>query len=415
MDATGADAALIRVWDKKAHRYPIVSQRNFPDHYLKAVEAAPLGGAVRWVIAHGRPVIAPDISLEPRLSGKVQLQLGLRSCAMLPLKVHDEVRGVIHVASRTLGYFDAEQEDHLTAIARQMSIALENRELFFNLKASRDELERSNQVKSEFLSVMSHELRTPLNIIMGYTEVIKQDLSDRGDQAGQTALCKIDSQAKALLRMVDMIMTATRIESASIAVARESVDLARLFEELKAAYASPKDRPITLIWHLGDDLFEVNSDYEKLKQILQNLIDNAIKFTERGSVSITARLGQRRGLGEPQVEPNGEPIALGAQRVCEFAVADTGVGIPEENLPLIFDMFRQVDSSDTRAFEGVGLGLYIVKKYCELIGGEIHVESVVDQGSTFTVQLPLWRTEEGSAVLRTDADVSRIRLPSASN
>src|SRR5258706_321670 len=103
--------------------------------------------------------------------------------------------------------------------------------------------------------------------------------------------------------MVDMIMTATRIESASIAVARESVDPARLFEELKAAYVAPKDRPIRLIWHLAADRFEVNSDYKKLKQILQNLIDNAIKFTERGSVTITAQLALREFANLPSPIP----------------------------------------------------------------------------------------------------------------
>src|ERR1051325_3037304 len=120
--------------------------------------------AVDWVVRHDEPIIAPDIASDTRLKGKVQLRLGLHSCAMLPLKVHNQVRGIIHIASRKRGYFQERERDHLTTIARQMSITLENRELFDNLKASGDELARANQVKDEFLSVMSPKLRTPLNL-----------------------------------------------------------------------------------------------------------------------------------------------------------------------------------------------------------------------------------------------------------
>ena len=154
IDTTGADAALIRTWDRNAGAYPVVGQRGFSDDYLNRAVYTP-GGAVEWVITHGEPIIASDIAVDSRLKGKVQLRLGLQSCAILPLKINDEVRGVVHVASRKLGYFDEEQKNHLTAIARQISIAMENRELFNSLKSSRDELERTNAALTESNRMLS--------------------------------------------------------------------------------------------------------------------------------------------------------------------------------------------------------------------------------------------------------------------
>jgi signal transduction histidine kinase/CheY-like chemotaxis protein len=397
IDATSADGALIRVWDKKADRYPIISQRGFPDSYLKAVEAVPSvpsGGAVDWVVKHGQPIIAPDIASESRFKGKIQLQLGLRSCAMLPLTVDDEVRGVMHIASRKLGYFDKEQRDHLLAIARQISIALENRELFYDLKSSRDELERSNKVKDEFLSVMSHELRTPLNVIMGYTGLLKEAMLGEINPEQMDATSKIMGQCMDLLVMVNSILQATQLGSADTKVFRSECSLSDLLDELKSSYAIPQAKELTISWDYPAMLPTVKTDEEKLKHILQNLINNAVKFTEKGQVVISARVidgGMQEGENRKQVAESSEPLpAVDDQQGAwlEFQVADTGVGIPQEQLPVIFDMFRQVDSSETRPYGGTGLGLYIVKKYLELLGGKVEVESELGKGSTFTVVIP---------------------------
>jgi signal transduction histidine kinase len=396
IDATSADAALIRVWDKKADRYPIISQRGFPDSYLKAVEAAPSGGAVDWVVKHVQPIIAPDIASESRFKGKIQLQLGLRSCAVLRLTVDDEVRGVMHIASRELGYFDEEQRDHLLTIARQMSIALENRELFYDLKSSRDELERANKVKDEFLSVMSHELRTPLNVIMGYTGLLKGAMLGEINPKQMDATSKILGQCRDLLVMVNSILQATQLGSAETKVFRSECSLSDLLDELKSSYAIPQAKELTISWDYPAMLPTVETDEEKLKHILQNLINNATKFTEKGQVVISARVidgGMQEGENRKQVAESSEQLPAvsdqqGGKRWLEFQVADTGVGIPPEQLPVIFDMFRQVDSSETRPYGGTGLGLYIVKKYLELLGGKVEVESELGRGSTFTVVIP---------------------------
>ena len=140
--------------------------------------------------------------------------------------------------------------------------------------------------------------------------------------------------------------------------------------ELKSTCDVPIGKMIRLNWDFPPDLPVFKTDSKKLKLIIQNLVNNALKFTDRGHVTVTVR-------HDPEA------------KIIEFKVTDTGVGIPKDALPIIFDMFRQADSSETRNYGGVGLGLYIVKKFTELLGGNIGVDSVLSKGSTFTLQFPL--------------------------
>jgi two-component system sensor histidine kinase BarA len=386
IDATGADAALVRTWDKNASSYPIIGQRGFPENYVKQVVAASTGGAVDWVIKHCEPVIAPDIAQEPRLKAKIQLQMGLCSCALLPLKIDDEVRGVMHVASQKLGYFDEAQREHLTAIARQMSIALENRELFYNLKMSRDKLERANRVKDEFLSVMSHELRTPVNVIMGYTNLLKE-----GAIAQEDGLKKISSASSDLLAMVDSLLYATLLEADQLTVEFQEFSLASLLEEVRANCEAAKPPQMSIVWDFAGHWPTIRSDRKKLKNILQHLVHNALKFTEQGETIFSARLlpSSADSKSDDAIASAGSSGVLSAGDWIEFKVTDTGIGISADVLPKIFDKFYQADSSQTRQYGGTGLGLYIVKKFVDLLGGKIAVESEVGKGSRFTVTIPV--------------------------
>jgi len=171
------------------------------------------------------------------------------------------------------------------------------------------------------------------------------------------------------LTLIETIMEATKIETGAIVVERNAANLTEALDSLKSAYDRSVGKEIARIWDYPDDLPTINTDAAKRKQILQHLINNAIKFTERGSVTVSARVNE-----------DGRDV--------EFKVADTGIGIPKETMPLIFDKFRQADSSETRVHGGVGLGLYIVKKFTELLGGEIDVQSEPGKGSTFTVTIP---------------------------
>ena len=169
--------------------------------------------------------------------------------------------------------------------------------------------------------------------------------------------------------MLNSILQATQIGGGNVVAERAEVSLSHLLADLESIYDLPLEKEITINWEYPP-LPVVKTDPEKLKQILRNLIDNAVKFTPKGQVTIAAGLEESQG------------------RVV-FKVSDTGQGIPQASLPIIFEMFRQLDSSETRAHGGVGLGLYIVKKFTELLGGEISVDSEPGKGSVFTVALPL--------------------------
>lgn len=251
--------------------------------------------------------------------------------------------------------------------------ALTSRRVFFmidNLEKKTLELDRSNKVKDEFLSIMSHELRTPLNTIVGYTEMIKDKMLGEVRPEQERALGKVLTRSKDLLGMITGILEATSIGTGAVRVENTEVRLGEFFNELKLIYDSRMmKKKLALHWDYSADLPVVKTDREKLKHILQNLVHNAIKFTDTGHVTVSAHYRPK-------------------SRAVEFQVADSGIGISEAYLPSIFEIFQQVDSSETRVYGGVGVGLYIVKKFTDLLGGTVEVKSKPGKGSTFRVTIP---------------------------
>jgi signal transduction histidine kinase len=229
---------------------------------------------------------------------------------------------------------------------------------------------------------MSHELRTPLNIIMNYTEALRMGTFGTISSDQEKSTQKIRSQAVHLLSLINGILDITKIESGTVTLLRDRIDLAEFMAETRSDYMMPMEKDLTLQWEFSD-LPVVTCDRIKLKQILTNLINNAIKFTEHGRIKISAQL-------------------INSEHIVEFEVTDTGCGIPDALLPLVFDKFRQIDSTTTRNHSGAGLGLYIAKTFVELLDGSISVQSRVGEGSVFTVRLP-FNTEN----IFNDADFDR--------
>jgi signal transduction histidine kinase len=258
----------------------------------------------------------------------------------------------------------------INAIAYHLGIAVGNARLFSQIKQKSMELEKANKGKDEFLGVISHELRTPLNVIKGYTEILLNGALGKVNPEQTKALQTVANQSNELFGMINGILQVTKIESDAVYAATGDVAPSALLDELKNKYNIPYGKDLRLCWDYPVDLPRLKTDDEKLNGVLQNLINNAIKFTERGSVTILARGSAEAGQ-------------------VEFKIADTGIGIPQDKIAAIFDMFQQVDSSATRKYSGVGLGLYIVKKFTELLGGTLTVNSELGKGSVFTVALPL--------------------------
>jgi signal transduction histidine kinase len=372
MEATGADAALVRVWKKETGLSLLTAHRGLPDDAARQIEVGLLGGAAEWVMQNGEPIFARDIDAEPRFKTKVQQQLGLRSAAVLPLKIHGDVRGLLYIASRTPGRFDEGQKDLLAAIAQQMGVSMANRELIVHLKDSRDEVEKASKVKDEFLSVMSHELRTPLSVVIGYAGMVKEKMLGEINPQQEEALQKLLLRANDQLNMINAIMQITQLESRALVLERHLVNLSELLTHLESDYAlSHTKEQVALKWNYSSDPIAIVTDSGKLKEILVNLINNAIKFTAQGGVTVSMRVTEDQ-----------------RKKWVAFEIADTGVGIADEHRAAIFDKFYQVDSSETRLYGGAGLGLYIVKHFTEFLGGRVEVSSKPGEGSTFTVMIP---------------------------
>jgi signal transduction histidine kinase/DNA-binding response OmpR family regulator len=295
---------------------------------------------------------------------------GLTSYLGLPLIAKDAVLGILSFYTKEEHEFSEEEIEFLSTLADRTAMAIYNAQLYERTRDQAIELNKANKAKDEFLSVMSHELRTPLNVISGYAEAARQGVFGEINTEQDVALRKIMSCAKDLLWMISSILQATRIEADMVHVEKNEVAMGRLLDELKSSYDVSSGKAVSLYWDYPPEFPIVRTDGDKLNHILQNLINNAIKFTEEGRVTVSAR----------QVP--------GANKI-EFRVTDTGIGIPQEMLPLIFEKFRQGDGSSTRTHGGVGLGLYIVKSFTEMLGGELNVSSEFGKGSTFTVALPI--------------------------
>jgi len=223
--------------------------------------------------------------------------------------------------------------------------------------------------KSEFLANMSHELRTPMNAIIGFTRLVMRRAKDILPARDYENLGKILVSADHLLNLIKDILDLSKIEAGRMEVHPTSSELGPLLDECgRTIEPLIKGERLHLVKEIDADLPLLFTDQDKLKQVLVNLLGNAVKFTEEGTISITAR------------QQDGQ-IAI--------AVADTGIGIPEDKLELIFEEFRQADSSTTRRYSGTGLGLSISRRLIHLLGGDIVVQSVVGVGSTFTVLISL--------------------------
>jgi len=311
------------------------------------------------------------VQTDPRVGRPDYLRKnGLISYLGLPLITKGEVLGVLSFYTKEKYEFSKDEVEFLSTLASQAAIAIQNSQLYEQIKQQAVELKRANRTKDEFLSVVSHELRTPLNTIVGYTEMVKDQMLGEIKPEQEKALEKVLGRSKDLLGMIKGILEATSIGTGTVKVESHDVRLEDFFNECRLIYdITTMKKKLVLNWDYSLNLPVVRTDREKFKHILQNLVHNAIKFTDNGHVTISARYRQE-------------------SQTVEVKVADTGIGIPEEYLSSIFGIFQQVDSSETRVYGGAGVGLYIVKKFTDLLGGTIEVKSKPAKGSTFTVTLP---------------------------
>ena len=251
------------------------------------------------------------------------------------------------------------------------------------LAAARDSAEDANRTKSQFLANMSHELRTPLSAVIGYSEMLEEEVEEIGEHRLLGDLAKIKANARHLLSLINDVLDISKIEANKMEIYSETFDVAGMVNDVASTVESlmvKKNNRFTV--ELADGLGAMHSDVVKIRQVLINLLSNAAKFTEAGEIGLQAR---------KNAQADGDRMV--------FTVRDTGLGMSEEQVAKLFQRFTQADVSTTRRFGGTGLGLAITKAFTDMLGGEISISSVPGQGSIFEVSFPVDATSHAAEVI----------------
>jgi len=321
---------------------------------------------------------------------KFDAKTGYRTKSMLvvPLTNHeDEVIGVLQLLNardvndkKKVIPFSPDYESLVESLASQAAVAVSNASLINELKTAhqtligaRDRAEDASRAKSNFLANMSHELRTPMNAIIGYSEMLIEDAEEEGLDEFEADLQKICSSGKHLLGLINEILDLSKIEAGKMEIFLKSFDIAKLVKDVEETiHPMAEKRSNKLLIDCSDNIGFMEADETRVRQMLHNLLSNACKFTDKGTVTLKVTRITVEGIDW-----------------VRFDIIDTGMGIPSESIKHLFHEFSQIDNSSTREFGGTGLGLAISKRFCLMMGGDITVESVIGEGSTFTIEMPV--------------------------
>jgi signal transduction histidine kinase len=329
---------------------------------------------VQWLNQTGRVLVKEEVTLNPEIAAYFETAEGeldaIKATLIVPLKIESKLTGIMLVGEKLSGdIFDDQELEVLAVLANQVAISLENARLYEELSESNAQLLQASRLKSQFLASMSHELRTPLNSIIGFSKVLLNRFDGELTERQETYIRSVHNSGAHLLQLINGILDFSRIEAGKLEMSSEELDLHELIDECtESSMPLARGKQMKLEKNVPLELPPLSGDRTKVKQILLNLLSNAIKFTAQGRVLVSV-------VAEPDA--------------IRVSVADTGIGIREDDLAYLFEPFQQLDNPIARSAGGTGLGLAISKKFVELHGGRIWAESRENQGSTFHFTLPL--------------------------
>ncbi len=424
IDETSAENCSLMLLNRETNELNTRAARGQEDseisfyHISSGTRSFKLGeGIAGWVAQYGEPIAIPDTSTGlvvrlfpeldatgnpieiPELPEVPQFIVGtarsIGSMLCLPLVIDNEVVGVVNMSHPLADAFSSEDSQLMTIITDQVAIALNNVQIFDDLQqqsayledevsrateelrrtnneltSAYEEIQKSSQMKSQFLAHMSHELRTPLNAVIGFSEILEDKTFGDLNEKQSRYVHNILTSSRHLLELINEILDLAKVESGEMQLVLTEFLIEDCLDQVtEVVRPLASNKSIVLNHDIDPELGLIRGDEGRIKQILYNLLSNAIKFTpEDGRVDV---LVARRENG-----------------TLEIAVADTGIGIKKEHQELIFSEFRQVEETYSRRYEGTGLGLALTRRLVELHNGSIWVESVLGEGSTFTFTIP---------------------------
>jgi signal transduction histidine kinase/HAMP domain-containing protein len=373
---SATEGGAIYEYDEQTREFHLTASHRMHEELNEVLQATPIKfgeGAVGQAAATRAPVQIPD-TLDERGYGVTRLRpvlarIGYRSLLAVPLFREERIVGGLVVWRRVAGNFSNEVINLIQTFAAQSVLAIQNARLFREIEEKGRQLEAANRHKSDFLANVSHDLRTPLNSIIGFTRIVLRRTGDQIPDLQKENLQKVLISSEHLLSLINTLLDLAKIEAGKMEIIAEAVRVEDIVS-MATATVEPllKDGRVRFVKDIPPDLPLLNTDRDKLKQILLNLLSNAAKFTEKGEIKVAAW------------QENGN---------VKLIVSDTGIGMKKEALDHIFEEFRQAEKTTASQYGGTGLGLAIVKRFINLMGGDIGVESEVGKGSKFTITIPI--------------------------
>ncbi|HEX5607523.1 MAG TPA: GAF domain-containing protein, partial [Candidatus Binatia bacterium] len=373
---SGTDCGIIYEFDEATKEFHLRASYQMEEELVKAYRATPLRfgeGATGRAAETRMPTQIAELREEQEFATRgmrpILMRLGYRSLLAVPLLLEQRIMGALTIYRRRSGDFAPEIINLLRSFATQSVLAIQNARLFREIETKSRALEAANRHKSEFLANVSHELRTPLNAIIGFSEVLLERLFGELNDKQNEYVDDILSSGRHLLSLINDILDLSKIEAGRMELERATFDLPLAIENALLLVRERASRHnIRLICAIDERLGDFTGDERKVKQILVNLLSNAVKFTpEGGKIRVDA------GMGDSAVI---------------ISVTDSGIGIAKEDQEVIFEEFPQASGNYAQKREGTGLGLTLTRRFVEMHGGKIWVESEIGKGSKFTFTLP---------------------------